>query len=580
MRKALKVPGLCLLLAASLVAAGCGGGGSSSESGKNGGNITILDAAGGIDNLDPGYWYYQTDYEEMGQTTQRQLYGWPAAALNPAPDIATGKPTVSGGGKTIKIKIKTGIKYSPPLQNRTVKSADIKYAMERCFMPKVGNGYANSYYGDIVGVSAFTSGKAKEITGIQAPDDSTLVIKTAKPVGVLANGNALSLPCTTPVPKDYAQKFDSGKQSTYGEHQVFTGPYMVAGSDKGTIPKTGYSPGKLLKLVRNPSWDKSTDFRPAYFNTITVDGGNDVTVASRKILQGSSLMSGDYAAPPTSILKQGVTSRKDQFDIAPSQSIRFMSLNTKIKPLDNINFRRAIIAATDRTSLRLTRGGENLGPLATHIIPPEMPGFDEAGGEAGPGYDFLKSPTANIPLAQSYLRKAGFKSGKYNGPPLLVVADNQPPANKTAEAFQQQMSKIGIKFQFREVPHATMLSKFCGVPKAAVAICPTLGWGKDFFDSQSALDPILNGKNITPTGNSNYPQANDPKLNAMLVKAQQLTDDTQRAKAYATIDRYATGQAFYNIWLWDNQINFASKNVKGVKNKFNSAWDLTASSLK
>ena len=27
-------------------------------------------------------------------------------------------------------------------------------------------------------------------------------------------------------------------------------------------------------------------------------------------------------------------------------------------------------------------------------------------------------------------------------------------------------------------------------------------------------------------------------------------------------------------------INFASKNVNGVKNQFNSAWDLTASSLK
>ena len=54
------------------------------------------------------------------------------------------------------VKIKSGIKYSPPLQNQTVKAADVKYALERCFLPQVGNGYANVYYSDIEGVKAFT----------------------------------------------------------------------------------------------------------------------------------------------------------------------------------------------------------------------------------------------------------------------------------------------------------------------------------------------------------------------------------------------------------------------------------------
>jgi peptide/nickel transport system substrate-binding protein len=94
------------------------------------------------------------------------------------------------------------------------------------------------------------------------------------------------------------------------------------------------------------------------------------------------------------------------------------------------------------------------------------------------------------------------------------------------------------------------------------------------------LDPTLNGKNIVPSGNSNMAQADDPKLNAMLDKAQSITDPAQRAKAYGAADRYSTGQVFYIYWLWDNQVNFASSNVVGVKNEFNSAWDLTFSSLK
>ena len=582
MRKLLTA--LCVTLAATFTVgiAGCGGGDDdeSGTEGKQGGELIIMDVAGGVDSLDPGYWYYQSDYMELGQTTQRQLFGWEPEKTEPSPDLAEAAPEISDGGKTTTVKIKSGIKYSPPLQDRTVKTADIKYALERCFLPQVGNGYASAYYSDIVGVKQFQNKKAKEISGITTPDDTTLVIKTNKPSGVITTGNALAMPCTIPVPKDYAQKHDNKKQSEYGEHQVFTGPYMIQGADKGTVPRSGYAPGKTLKLVRNPSWDKSTDFRPAYADKITVNGGNDVSVASRKILSGQSMLSGDFAAPPAAILKQGLQSRKEQFSIEPSQGIRYITLNTKVKPLDDVNVRRALAAVTDRTSLRLTRGGETLGPLATHFIPPEMPGFEDAGGEAGPGYDFYKSPTGDVELAKEYMKKAGFKDGMYTGKPLLMISDNEDPAKSTALAWQDQIEKIGFKVNHRQVDHAAVISKFCGTPKSNVAFCPTLGWGKDFFDSQSMLDPIFNGKNIVPSGNVNSAQADDPKINAALDKAATLTDAGERAKAYGEIDRQLTNQVYYVNWLWDNQINFTSKNVNGVRNKFNSAWDLTFSSLK
>jgi hypothetical protein len=64
-------------------------------------------------------------------------------------------------------------------------------------------------------------------------------------------------------------------------------------------------------------------------------------------------------------------------------------------------------------------------------------------------------------------------------------------------------------------------------------------------------------------------------------KAEQLSDPTQRANAWGTLDKIITGQAPVVTWLWDNEVGFTSKNVIGVKWNFNSeAWDLTASSLK
>ena len=592
MRKSLAT--LAPLLAVLALAVGaCGGGGdnggggggqqkggaapNTGAQGKKGGTLTVMSLAD-VDSLDPGYHYYQYDYMSIDLPAQRTLYSWKPQDNRPSPDLATALPQVSDDGKTLTMTIKDGIKYSPPLQDRTVTAADIKYAIERSFLPQVGNAYVGVYYSDIVGVKDFQDGKADQISGITA-SGQTLTIKTENPNGVLATGDALALPATIPVPKDYAQKFDKGKQSTYGEHQVFTGPYMIPNDSSGKL--TGYTAGKQLILQRNPSWDPKTDFRPAYLDKIIFSGGNDITVASRKILTGQSMISGDFAAPPTAILKTGLQSRKDQFSVLPSQSIRFIALNTRVKPFDNENVRKAVAAAINKIDLRTTRGGETIGPIATHFIPPGMPGFDESGGLAGPqGLDFQAKPEGDLALAASYLKKAGYTSGKYTGPPVLMVGDNLPPASKTGEALQAQLEKIGFKFNYRQVQHPTMLSKFCGVPKAKVAICPNLGWGKDFFDSQSMIDPIFNGKNIVPINNSNYAQLDDPELNAKMDKAEQLTDAKERATAWADINKQLAAGAYVIPWLWDNQVNFASKNVVGVVNKFNSSWDVSFTSLK
>src|SRR4051794_523698 len=131
---------------------------------KKGGTLTMI-SSGDVDNkLDPGYSYYQFDFI-LDNDLHRTLFRYkPNDTSKPSPDLAQGEPKISQDGKTITIKIRTGVKFSPPV-NREVKSADVKYAMERDFLPQVGNGYAGAYWGDIVGVDEFKAGKAKEISG-------------------------------------------------------------------------------------------------------------------------------------------------------------------------------------------------------------------------------------------------------------------------------------------------------------------------------------------------------------------------------------------------------------------------------
>ncbi len=231
-------------------------------------------------------------------------------------------------------------------------------------------------------------------------------------------------------------------------------------------------------MVRNPNWDGSTDYRPAYVDEIQVtEGFTDLTSASRKILQGESQVNGDFAAPPPQILKEAATETPDQLTLSPAGGNRYIAMNTQIPPFDDIDVRKAVVAAADREALRLTRGGELIGPIATHYIPPEMPGFEEAGGSEGPGLDFLANPEGDPDLAAEYMKDAGFESGKYEGDEeLLMVGDDTGVGRKTAEVTLDLLEGLGFKVEFQPVTHDIMYTKFCNVPKEEVHVCPNVGW--------------------------------------------------------------------------------------------------------
>ena len=53
-------------------------------------------------------------------------------------------------------------------------------------------------------------------------------------------------------------------------------------------------------------------------------GNDDTTVASRKILEGDSMINGDFSPPPP-ILKQALTQQKDQLQLVPSGGGRWVA---------------------------------------------------------------------------------------------------------------------------------------------------------------------------------------------------------------------------------------------------------------
>ena len=584
-------PFLGALLVPVLGVAACGGsssGGSSEQGtnqgtpakGKMGGTLTAL-WAGDVDFIDPGETYYQMG-TQVNRATQKMLYTPQVDdATKPLPDMAESDPQISSDGCTVTVKLKQGVKFSPPV-NRAVTSKDVKYAIERGFFNTVNNGYAGAYFGDVKGAKVGVKPGTK-VSGITTPDNSTVVfnlkprLKGKCTGGVLAG--ALSMPLSAPVPVDYAKKLDAKNPSAYGANQVATGPYMIKNDSSGKA--IGYKAGKSITLVRNPNWDKSLDNRPAYVDEIDIQEGNtDTTVAARKILSGQSTISGDQTPPP-SVLRTAITRNKDQLALVPSGGGRWISFDMTMKPFDNVNVRKAIIAGSDRDALRKTRGGATIGDIPTHFIPPGLQGFDEAGGMKGPGLDFLANPKGDMALATEYMKKAGYPSGKYTGSEkFLMVADSDGVGADPAAVAKEQLSKLGFNVTLRQVAHDAMYTKFCNVPSAGVAICPNVGWLKDFANPQTYLDPTFNGENILKQGNSNWSEIDNKALNAQMDAAKTLTDPQQIAQAWGDIDKKLTALAPAIPWVWDKNANIESSNVQGVIDVDNGLWGLAYTSLK
>src|SRR4051812_40867394 len=112
--------------------AACGSSSNDNNGSNNGGGAEIKPGSGqdkggtlkvqsveGFEHVDPGSSYFQLDYMVV-YAAQRPLYSFkPDDFKEAVPDLASGPPQVSSDEKTITVKIRPGVKYSPGTVDRT-----------------------------------------------------------------------------------------------------------------------------------------------------------------------------------------------------------------------------------------------------------------------------------------------------------------------------------------------------------------------------------------------------------------------------------------------------------------------------
>jgi peptide/nickel transport system substrate-binding protein len=141
----------------------------------------------------------------------------------------------------------------------------------------------------------------------------------------------------------------------------------------------------------------------------------------------------------------------------------------------------------------------------THFLYPGVDGYAQAGGAAGPRFDYNRHLAGDKAVPRKYMRRAGYPSGQYTGNATVrVVGGNGAAAPAIVAIVDRALTSLGFKTHVALVGQGVMYSKYCGVRAREVDVCPTVGWIRDFADRLSVLLIPFYGPAIIPTNNSNW----------------------------------------------------------------------------
>ncbi|MFC9330645.1 ABC transporter substrate-binding protein [Kitasatospora sp. NPDC057015] len=456
-----------------------------------------------------------------------------AAGSEIVPDLATDVGRQSDGGKTWTFTLKDGVKYE---DGTPIKSADVKYNVERSFSPDLTGGpdYAAQYLAGGENYKGPLTGE--HLASIETPDDRTIVFRLKRPVAEFSY--TATLPTFAPVP----QSQEKGTQ--YDLRPFSSGPYKIETYDRG----------KQLVLVRNTNWDPATDqVRKAYPDRIVVTQGlkggqiDDRLIASEGA--DASAVEAFWMRPESVAKVLPKPDVKSRLVAEMTGCTEMLFMNNSKAPFDDPKVREAMMYAVDKDAQVTAFGGPALTDSATSFLPPAMTG--------GTRQDPLKVATTGDPAKAKELLKA---AGKSDVKAALTVSTG----DKTrAEALQQSLSKAGITVTISTVDpsaYADSLGDIKNAPDLSMS-----GWCPDYPSGATFIPFVFDGRTIKEKGNQgNYSQFRDQATMDRIDQINAMTDVKEAGDAWVKLDKDLMAKSPAVPTLWQRRPLLVGTNIAGA----------------
>ena len=278
--------------------------------------------------------------------------------LKVEPDLAE-RWEVSEDGLRYTFYLRQNAKFH---NGKPVAAADVKFSFERALDPDTYTPQVETYLDDIVGAAEKLDGTAREISGVQVIDESTIEITIDAPkVYFLAK---LTYPTAFVVDRENIER--EGENWTRKPNG--TGPFKLV----------SYKIGQEIILERNPNFYRG----PALLDKVELilSGGSSMAMYENGEIDitGVGLADLDRVSNPKDSLNQELVVAP------PGFSLGYIGFNVDQKPFDDKNFRKALALAINK-QLIADNVLANLVVPATGILPPDFPGYNAS--IQAPGFD-------------------------------------------------------------------------------------------------------------------------------------------------------------------------------------------------
>lgn len=448
-----------------------------------------------FDHIDPVLAYGVSSWQALA-ATQLRLYYYPMVggprSERIEPMAAAALPRVSSDGKTYRIAIKPGFRFS---NGERVTVASFARAFARARSQGLQSPAA-SFLGDVARVRTRGNGTLVITTKVVAPD-------------FLAR---LTLPFFSAVPA-----------SVPSDSEVDSGPLHSA----GPYFFREWTKQASALAVRNPFWRNSEQPFRSLELQLNVDritwagfGGSAATLR----LYCERGEADVCPFPPTQAKeladKHGINSGR--FFVRPTLQVWRIDMNTE-RPLfkRNLSLRKAVMHAIDRRFMT-AQHGFLAGRRTDQYLPYGMPGFKEYSAYS------LKGP--------NYARARELADGNTRGGKAVLYTFNRGAGPAVAQSLQFNLRQIGIEVEIKPFEPLVLFAK-AGTRGEPFDLVYT-GWTADYPDPSSFINVLFDGRRVQAENNVNtsYFAGEGIPSFARLLDEAYAASGAERLDLYAALD--------------------------------------------